>query len=195
MPDLRLTATPPAAPDSLEDLLVATADRDIAAFTCLYDALAPRVHGIVLRVLRDPHQSDEVTQEVLLQVWDTAGRFDPARGSARAWVATLAHRRAVDRVRYSEAQHRRETVHAREAVETPYDQTATAVHASLEAQSVRSALEALTPVQRESIELAYFGGYTYREVASLMQAPIGTTKARIREGLHRLRASLVAQPA
>lgn len=192
------TPSPELRPElnSPDDLLLAVGRGDADAFALLYDAMAPRVYGTVLRILRDPHQSQEVVQEVLLQVWDGASRFDPERGSARAWVLTLAHRRAVDRVRTSEARQRRDTAYARAAIGSPFDETATAAHASIEAQAVRSALAVLTPLQRQSIELAYFGGFTHREVAGLMQAPLGTTKSRIREGLLQLREALVTvQPA
>lgn len=177
-------------PGTLDDLLVATGRGDADAFTLLYDALSARVYGTVVAILRDRDQSQEVAQEVFLQVWDTGRRFDPARGSAQAWVLTLAHRRAVDRVRASESSRRRDTAHADATVETSYDATASAAHASLDAEAVRAALAVLTSVQREAIRLAYFGGYTYREVAVLMQAPLSTTKARIRDGMLRLREVL-----
>ncbi len=163
---------------------------DTEAFAALYEAVAPRVHGLSLRVLGDEHQSQEVTQEVLLELWQTSGRFDPSRGTALTWVMTLTHRRAVDRVRASDARRRRDAAHAESTSEAPYDETSTAAHALLEAQSVRTALTALTPTQREAIELAYYGGYTYIEVSRLMQIPLGTAKSRIRDGLSRLRDTL-----
>ena len=191
-----MTTTSGADPGSVDELLVAVGRGDIDAFARLYDAMAPRVYGTVLRILRDPHQSEEVVQEVLVQVWEAASRFDPKRGSARAWVVMLAHRRAVDRVRSSVARQRREMVHAQQALESAFDETAATAHASVEAQAVRSALAVLTPLQRRSVELAYFDGHTYREVASLMQVPLGTAKSRIRDGLLRLREALVPiQPA
>lgn len=177
--------------DDLTTHLVACADGDQAAFAALYDAVAPRVHGLVLRVLRDHHQSEEVSQEVLLEVWESASRFDPARGSALSWVLTMAHRRAVDRVRTSESARRRDLAAAESSWERPFDETAVAVHASFEAVRVREALATLTPAQREAIELAYFGGHTYGEVSQLTEVPLGTTKSRIRDGLHRLRQMLV----
>ncbi len=181
------------APEILETLLVSSSRGDAEAFADLYDAVAPRVHGLVLRVLRDVHQSEEVTQEVLLELWQTSARFDPARGTALTWVLTLAHRRAVDRVRSSEAWRRRDSAHAERAAETPYDETATAAHASLEAIRVRTALGALAPAQRDAIRLAYFGGYTYIEVSRVLQIPLGTAKSRIRDGLSKLRDALSAE--
>ncbi len=185
----------------LEVSLLAVGQGDAAAFARLYDVLAPRIYGVVLRTLRDAHQAEEVTQEVLLQVWQTAAAFDPARGSARAWVMTLAHRRAVDRVRASAAVRRRDNEHVVATdpmLDTSSDSTADAVQHSVEAQLVRSALVDLAPLQRQAIELAYFGGHTYVEVSALLRIPLGTAKSRIRDGLHRLRdalSPLIAEPA
>lgn len=176
--------------DDLQAHLLASSRGDVQAFAQVYDAVAPRVFGLASRILRDPHQAEEVTQEVMLQLWSSSGDFDPARGSAIAWVMTLAHRRAVDRVRSSDAHRRRDAVHARESHQDPVDETATAAHASMEAQMVRTALAELSPPQREAIELAYFGGHTHTEVARLLQVPLGTAKSRIRDGLLRLRDTL-----
>ena len=185
---VRQTPPPPAClPGSLEAHLVASGRGDEQAFAELYDAVAPRAYGLVLRILRDVHQSEEVTQEVFLQLWQTSARFDPRRGSALAWTMTVAHRRAVDRVRSAEAARRRDATHVDRNVETSYDETAATVHASLEAATVRAALATLTPPQRRAIELSYFGGHTHREVSELTQVPVGTAKSRIRDGLLRLR--------
>jgi len=175
-----------------ETLLVAAARGEELAFAELYTALAPRVHGLTLRILRDAHLAEEVTQEVLFQVWQRSGAFDPTRGSALAWVMTIAHRRAVDRIRSTAAGRRRDAVHADdESRWTPYDETATRAHASLEAESVRAALADLAPAQRQAVELAYFGGHTHTEISHLMGCPVGTAKGRIRDGLARLRDALV----
>jgi RNA polymerase sigma-70 factor (ECF subfamily) len=174
----------------LGEHLQAAASGDTEAFAHVYDAVAPRVFGLASKILRDTHQAEEVTQEVMLQLWQRAGDFDPGRGSAISWVMTMAHRRTVDRVRSSEAQRRRDVTHAEESWLAPIDETATAVQTSLDAQAVRTALAALSAPQREAIQLAYLGGYTHHEVAQLMQAPLGTTKTRIRDGLLRLRAAL-----
>lgn len=179
---------PPAA--SLESRLVASGRGDEQAFAELYDAVAPRAYGLVLRILRDAHQSEEVTQEVFLQLWQTSARFDPRRGSALAWMMTVAHRRAVDRVRSAEAARRRDASHVERNLDIAFDETSAAVHASLEARTVHAALATLTPPQRRAIELAYFGGHTHQEVSHLMQVPIGTAKSRIRDGLLRMRDAL-----
>jgi RNA polymerase sigma-70 factor, ECF subfamily len=189
----RLRAVPPPVPVTAvrdEDLLLAVARGDQGAFEVLYDRFAPMVHGIVRRVVRDPSQSEEVTQEVLVEVWRMAVRFDPDRGAARSWVATMAHRRAVDRVRSEQASRvRTETVGACEQVRD-YDEVSETVQRRLEYEQVRDALSALTDLQREAVELAYFQGYTYRQVAELLGTPLGTIKTRMRDGLIRLRDEL-----
>lgn len=174
----------------LAALLSRVARGDDAAFADVYDQAAAGVFGLVRRVLRDPAQSEEVTQEVLLEVWRTAARFDPRHGSARAWLMTIAHRRAVDRARSSQAATKREQ---RATHTTPaYDAVAEEVEARLDAQRVRRCLGSLTSLQRESVMLAYYGGHTYREVASLLGVAVGTVKTRMRDGLIRLRDCLGA---
>lgn len=172
-----------------EDALVAAARGDQQAFASFYDATAGAVHGTVLKVLRDPAQSEEVVQEVFLEAWRTAARFDPARGTARAWVVTMAHRRAVDRVRSAQASTLRDEKAGLREV-PPYDSVSEEVEDVLEAEEVRRALTSLTPVQREAIDLAYYGGRTHRQIAEDLQLPLGTVKTRLRDGLIRLRDAL-----
>lgn len=174
----------------LAPLLKLSARGDRQAFAELYDATASRLYGLVLRVVRDPAQAEEVTQEAYLEVWRTASRFDPTRGSVLSWLMTIGHRKAVDRVRSAEASSRRETTYHQQNHAVDHDTTADAAHASLEARRVRAALEQLTEIQREAIELAYFGGYTHTEVAALLDLPVGTAKTRIRDGLIRLRDAI-----
>ncbi len=174
-----------AGGQDLAGLLFRVARGDQAAFEAVYDALAGPVYGLVRKVLRDPAQSEEVVQEVMLEVWRTASRFDPARGSALSWAMTIAHRRAVDRVRSENAAAARE----RRLAPGPVSggDVAELMEAALDRQRVRRCLGTLTELQAESVKLAYYGGYTYPQVAQLLGVALGTVKTRIRDGLIRMR--------
>jgi RNA polymerase sigma-70 factor, ECF subfamily len=174
------------APD-LADLMRRAGLGDETAFAAFYDATSARAYGLALRVVRNPAHAEEVTQEAYLDAWRQSTRFDPQRGSAAGWLLTIVHRKAVDRVRSVEAATHRDETWNREATPVDHDQTSEAAHASLEATRVRNAVATLTDVQRQAVELTYFGGYTHTEVATLLDVPLGTAKTRIRDGLIRLR--------
>ncbi|MEY3019154.1 MAG: hypothetical protein RLZZ272_138 [Actinomycetota bacterium] len=175
-----------------DELLVAAGRGDEGAFSELYGRVGPVVLGAARRVLRDPAMAEEVAQEVLLEVWRKASGFDPERGSATGWIGTMARRRAVDRVRSEQsARDRDHRVAVRDGAR-PFDEVAEEVETRLEHDRVRRAIAGLSQVQREAIELAYFRGHTYREVARLLDVPEGTAKSRLRDGLERLRTELAA---
>ncbi|OZM74509.1 RNA polymerase subunit sigma [Amycolatopsis antarctica] len=176
---------------SPEDLLVQVAKGDERAFELLYERLSGPILGLVRRIVRDGAQSEEVAQEVLVELWRTATRYSPEKGSAMNWAMTLAHRRAVDRVRSAAASTEREQKATFEAGRArPFDEVSESVTANWERQQVRKCLSNLTELQRESVMLAYYQGYTYREVAEILSAPQGTIKTRLRDGLIRLRDCL-----
>ena len=174
----------------LAELVKRSARGDQKAFAEWYDATSARAFGLAVRVLRDRAQAEEVTQECYLDCWRHAARFDPAKGSAMSWLLTIVHRKAVDRVRSAEASDRREAAYGRRDLAVAHDETSESATASIEAGRVRAALADLTTKQREAVELAFLGGYTHTEVATLLDLPIGTAKTRIRDGLIRLRDAL-----
>jgi RNA polymerase sigma-70 factor, ECF subfamily len=174
----------------LEGLLGRVAKGDRRAFEQVFERVAAPVYGIVRRVLRDPAQSEEIAQEVMLEIWRQAARFSVERGSALSWVMTIAHRRAVDRVRAETAASARTARALWQDDRTEYDQVAEQVEVRLEQERVRRCLETLTELQRESVDLAYYGGYTYREVGELLGVALGTVKTRLRDGLIRMRDCL-----
>ncbi len=178
------------SPGALESLLDRVSRGDQQAFESLYTAVAGSVVGLVRTVVRDPAQSEEVAQEVFIEVWRCAARFDARQGSAMAWIMTLAHRRAVDRVRSAQAAADREHKAGARDHSPAFDEVSEQVERRLEHAQVRRRLGQLTDLQRESVMLAYYRGYTYRETADLLGAALGTVKTRLRDGLIRLRDCL-----
>ena len=182
--------TPSASGHELASLMTEISAGDEQAFARLYDSTVRNVFGIVLRVLRDHAQAEEVTQEIYVEAWKLAPKYDSKQGSVSAWLNTIAHRRAVDRVRSSERRTHREQRHFEEGsgrvAPDPMDQ----VVANDEGQRVRAAMEKLSEGQRTAVQLAYFEGKTQREVAEFLQVPLGTVKTRIRDAMQRLRIHL-----
>ncbi|UWX97784.1 ECF RNA polymerase sigma factor SigK [Arthrobacter zhaoxinii] len=191
-------AVPAAAPDDrgseLAELVRRCGEGDEAGFAALYDATSSRVYGLAVRVTRSPEIAAEVVQEVYLMAWQQSARFDPARGTVLGWLGTLAHRRAVDRVRQvSRERDREQTYEDQRTTGTPVDQTWQEVEQGMKTHEVRNGLSSLTPLQREAVALAYYQGFTYQEVAVRLDIPLGTAKARIRDGLKKLRSALGGQ--
>ena len=173
---------------AVRDRLVA---RDPAALSELYDQLGSYVFGLAARVIGDRQAAEDVTQEVFLSIWERPEAFVPGRGRLRTFLGTLAHRRAVDVVRREEARRRRAARDAATMVPVP-DVGELAV-AIVTAEQVRAEVDRLPREQRDAIELAYFGGRTYRQVAAELGIPEGTAKSRMRLGLARIAQALEAQ--
>ncbi|WCO68654.1 ECF RNA polymerase sigma factor SigK [Iamia majanohamensis] len=185
-----LRPVPSAGPGDADALLAATARGDAQSFAELFDLVAPTVAGVTRRVVRDPDQADEVAQEVMLEVWRLAPTYDATKGSCKTWIATIAHRRAVDRVRSEQAERDRRVRDAERHGAADPDPVAGSVAHEAERAEVTEALDHLTDLQRQTIELAYYGGYTYAQVAEILELPLGTVKTRIRDGMIRLRDTL-----
>jgi RNA polymerase sigma-70 factor, ECF subfamily len=176
----------------LTSTIASVAAGDQSAFASLYDVLAPSIYGVVRRVLRDPSQTDEVTQEVFVEIWRQATRFDATRGSVRTWALTIAHRRAVDRVRSEQSHRDRQTVAGAAAVVAPSTPEDDAIDTD-DRRRAREAMATLPPAQREALELAFYDGLTHVQIADRLDVALGTVKTRIRDGLIRLRTAMGGQ--
>ena len=192
-PEIDVDETAPATDATVETtnaLLLRVAQGDQRAFSELYDVIAARMLGLVRHVLKDHAQSEEVVQEVLLEVWQTAPRFDPNKGKAVTWMLTMAHRRAIDRVRSAQSSRDRDTRIGIRDLDREFDSVAESVEIRIEHDRVEKALSRLSELQRQAVELAYYGGYSHSEVAEMLNIPMGTVKTRLRDGMMRLRAEL-----
>ena len=174
----------------VDSLLGEVARGSATAFERLYPMIAGAVYGLALRVVRNPDLAQDVSQEVLVDVWRLAPRFDKQRGSAMAWILTMAHRRSVDRIRREESQTQRAARAAALPAEPHTDVVAAQMERSWDTAMVRRALASLSDIQREAIELAYYHGYTHHQVSTVLDIPLGTAKTRIRDGLIRLRDTM-----
>ncbi len=178
------------SPPSKEELLGLVAIGDQKAFAALYDEISPRVFGLIRRLLVDHAQSEEVTQEVFLEIWTNATRYEPSKGGASTWILTMAHRRAVDRIRASQAGRDRDVKIGIRDYVGEYDNVSETVELTIEHERVKKAMAQLTELQRQAVTLAYYGGYSHSEVAAMLKVPIGTVKTRLRDGMIRLRDEL-----
>jgi len=185
-PGLRLVHS--REPGDVNALVGKVARGDSAAFASLYDELGGSVYGLARRVVRDPDRAEDVAQDVFLEVWRKAPSFDDTRGSAKTWIMTIAHRRAVDAVRRNESHKKYDGQAVLEEVH--HDEPVEQLIRDEEHGAVRNCLQTLTELQMESVRLAYFNGYTYAEVATLLDKPLPTIKTRMRDGLIRLRDCL-----
>lgn len=191
--DIELDDVAPAGDTLVEAtnaLLLRVAQGDQRAFSDLYDIIAARMLGLVRHVLKDHAQSEEVVQEVLLEVWQTAPRFDPNKGKAVTWMLTMAHRRAIDRVRSAQSSRDRDTRVGIRDLDRDFDSVVESVEIRIEHDRVEKALSRLTELQRQAVELAYYGGYSHSEVSAMLGIPMGTVKTRLRDGMMRLREEL-----
>ena len=175
--------------ESLDLAIQGLAEGDPRAFARLYDATGPQVYGVAFKVLGNASMAEETVQEVFLEVWRKASLFNPARGSARAWLSIIARRRALDRLRTEQAHTRRAQRAGWQPPPVPDDVIDLTINL-LEESAVRAALADLAPQQRRAIELAYLGGNTYRQVALMLGTPEGTVKTHIRKGLAQLRQNM-----
>ncbi len=181
------SSEPSAGSTTAEDLLIHVAQGQAEAFAQLYDQLAPRVYGLVRRLLRDEAQSEEVTQEIFVEAWQHAARFDPHRSSAATWLLTIAHRRTVDRIRASQASRERDLKIGMQNFQDSYEGLEEHIVLLDESHRMIKALAELSEAQRDAINLAYFNGLTHVEIADHLKLPVGTVKTRIRDGMKKLR--------
>lgn len=186
----RITSVEQVEQEPLSDLLRESAQGDREAFTAFYELTSKRVYGFVRRIIVDAELAQDITQDIYVMVWLEARKYDPGAGSAMAWLMTIAHRRAVDRVRREQAGTNREVRWGIKNQDIEYDVVAGTVTDRMEEQDVARCLRSLSRLQREAITLAYYDCLTYREVAARLSCPLPTVKSRIRDGLKQLRTCM-----
>lgn len=186
----RITPVERVEQESMSELLRESAQGDREAFTAFYELTSKRVYGLVRRIIVDAELAQDITQDIYVMVWLEARKYDPGAGSAMAWLMTIAHRRAVDRVRREQAGTNREVRWGIKNQDIEYDVVAETVTDRMEEQDVARCLRSLSRLQREAITLAYYDGLTYREVGARLSCPLPTVKSRIRDGLKQLRTCM-----
>lgn len=179
--------------ETLESLMLLTQQGDAAAFARLYDHIAPNVLGLTLQILHDQAQAEEVTQEVFIEVWQHAAEFDPAKGSAKAWILRRARLRAIDRVRSAIATMKRDDREAFLVASINKESVEDEALRNVQRHAVRTALEIMGEPHKTAILLAYFGDMTHAELAEATGVPLGTAKTRVRDGLRKLEKILKEQ--
>ena len=184
-------ARPPNDAESLQaEMIRGVAEGDNQALASLYDATSRTVYGLLLRILSDPSSAEEVLLDVYAQVWRQAASYCPERGRPLAWLTTIARSRAIDRLRRGRNEQQRAVPLDEAARATGGESVEEGVRAGEVRAVVRAALDALTPEQRDVIELAYYGGMSHSEIAAARGLPLGTVKTRTRLGMMRLREML-----
>lgn len=163
---------------------------DQAAFAALFDRYGAPAFGLALKVCHNRALAEDVVQEAFLSIWQRAGGFDPAKGNVSTYLFSAVHNKAVDAIRHEESVRRREERTMDFAAESGGEEVIEAAWLGVRRKEVRAAVDALSPVQREALQLAYFEGLTYSEVADRLGIPLGTAKTRLRDGMTRLRAQL-----
>ena len=179
--------------ETLESLMLLTQQGDAAAFARLYDHIAPNVLGLSLQILHDQAQAEEVTQEVFIEVWQHAADFDPAKGSAKAWILRRARLRAIDRVRSAIATMKRDDREAFLVASINKESVEDEALRNVQRHAVRTALEIIGEPHKTAILMAYFGDMTHAELAEATGVPLGTAKTRVRDGLRKLEKILKEQ--
>ncbi len=179
--------------ETLESLMLLTQQGDAAAFARLYDHIAPNVLGLSLQILHDQAQAEEVTQEVFIEVWQHAADFDPAKGSAKAWILRRARLRAIDRVRSAIATMKRDDREAFLVASINKESVEDEALRNVQRHAVRTALEIMGEPHKTAILMAYFGDMTHAELAEATGVPLGTAKTRVRDGLRKLEKILKEQ--